>query len=308
MVRRQYPKGTLTLFSGTRVDELSAGSDLFDERVDIYGPDAGATVRKCVESDAFDWVINLENSPLAQVLAGVLAGAEGAVTGPCVGADGRGTMPYEDTPQGRLLEDKEWISAELTSRYPFLRSGFIGEIFARTAYLEGEVPRYKLVEADPGDVPETLIATAASLSSKLWPVEKWAELVRRLAAEGGRVGLLGAKPSDQKKFWKGSDDESEILAQSPLEDLRGTLTLPQVVGAVRKARQVVTLDNGILHLACATETPTVGLFRNGIHRLWAPPVANLRVVEPGAGRSVADLTVDEIVQVLKNFQPPLTYF
>ena len=58
--------------------------------------------------------------------------------------------------------------------------------------------------------------------------------------------------------------------------MRGRITLPQVAGAIAKAKAVVSLDNGILHLACSTATPTVGLYRNGIHRLWAPPRCRLK--------------------------------
>lgn len=308
MIRRQYEGCELVLFCGNRVGELSGPSPLFDSVVDIYGPEPGAVMAAVLKGQPFDWVLNMEKSPLAMTLAGVLARGGGCVTGPCVNADGRGEMKYEDTPQGALLEDKEWMSPEITSKYPFLDTGFIGEIFARTAYLEGPVPEYALEKADPGEVPDVLIATAASLSSKLWPVENWARMVSDLSAEGWTVGLLGAKPSDQAKFWQGSDDESRILELSPLQDLRGKLSLPQVVGALDKAKLVVTIDNGVLHLACATQTPVVGLFRHGIHRLWAPPAANLRVVEPGLGREVQQIAPSEVWSAIKNFQMPLTYF
>lgn len=67
------------------------------------------------------------------------------------------------------------------------------------------------------------------------------------------------------------------------------MTLPQVVGAIEGARLVVSIDNGIVHLACATDTPVVGLYRHGIHRLWAPPSANVRIVEPGSGGRVEQI-------------------
>ena len=308
MIRRQYEGCRLVLFCGGRVSELSGPSDLFDEVVDLYGPSPVTVMRDASTGDAFDWVLNMERSPLAMSVAAVLAGEEGCVTGPCVGDGGRGELAVEDTVEGQLLADKEWINPGITEKYSFLNSGFIGEIFARTAYLEGPVPPYRLAQDDPGEVPDVLIATAASLSSKLWPVENWARIVSDLAAEGLTVGLLGAKPSDQAKFWKGSDDESRILELSPLQDLRGKFSLPQVVGALDRAKLVVTIDNGILHLACATKTPTVGLFRNGIHRLWAPPVPNLQIVEPGVGREVSQLSPSEIWGAIKNFQMPLTYF
>jgi ADP-heptose:LPS heptosyltransferase len=61
---------------------------------------------------------------------------------------------------------------------------------------------------------------------------------------------------------------------------------------------VITIDNGILHLAAATGTPTVGLFRHGIHRLWAPPFANLTVLTPGEKKAVAEIPVQVVQEAI----------
>ena len=83
------------------------------------------------------------------------------------------------------------------------------------------------------------------------------------------------------------------------EDMRGVLTLPQVAGALANAKSVVSLDNGILHLACSTETPTVGLYRNGIHRLWAPPSPSLKVIEPGEGATVDSISLKAVIEAVQ---------
>jgi len=117
------------------------------------------------------------------------------------------------------------------------------------------------------------------------------EAVTQLRKRGLSVGLLGAKPSTQKGFWKGSSAEDDLVDAGLVEDLRGRYSLPQVAGVLASARQVLTLDNGIMHLAAATDTPTVGLFRRGIHRLWTPPNGNVAVVLP-PGDTVEDIEVD----------------
>jgi hypothetical protein len=38
----------------------------------------------------------------------------------------------------------------------------------------------------------------------------------------------------------------------------------------------------------------VGIYRYGIHRLWAPPSANLRIVEPGSGGRVEQILADSV--------------
>ena len=152
------------------------------------------------------------------------------------------------------------------------------------------------------EVPDVLIATTASLDDKLWPQEKWCDTLGAVIAAGHSVGLLGAPPKDQGKYWKGADEESRLI-EIGIEDLRGQFTLPEVVGALDAARAILTIDNGILHMACATDTPVVGLYRNGIHRLWAPPKSNLQVVEPGEGGAVAEVDSgsiqEKILKILK---------
>lgn len=299
MLRAKYPEGVIHYFGGTRTTELSERAPWFDVSVSFYGSEPRALISGLARAAAYDLVINVENSPWASCLAAILAGQDGFVCGPCLSDDGRAEMPYGVDLRGELWRDTEWLARSICATYPFLATGFIGEIFVRLAYLDGPVPRYSLPADDPGrPVPDVLISTAASLSKKLWPPEKWVRLLQELRQRGLTIGLVGAKPMDQSKFWQGAGDEQRIITDGGAEDLRGVMSLPQVVGALSQCRQVVTIDNGVLHLACATETPVVGLFRNGIHRLWAPPSPNLTVLEPGEGNDVASLSVEQVLESL----------
>jgi heptosyltransferase III len=286
--------GRIDLYCGARVAELADPSQLIDRHVRLYG----APPRDVQVGDAPNLVVNLEATAGARAVAAMLCGPETAAVGPCLDAEGRGDLPFAADNRGRLAADPAWVAEGLIQRYPFLKSPWIAEVFCRLAYLDGHVPGYSLVRADPARVvPDVLLATAASLGEKLWPIERWIELASRLVDRGLTVGLVGAKPSDQGRYWQGASDEDRLVASS-VEDLRGVWTLPQVVGALAAARQVVTLDNGILHLACSTATPVIGLFRHGIHRLWAPPVPNLVVLTPGEGRPVGEISVDTVMSAL----------
>lgn len=287
MLRAKYPSAALHYFSGKRVEEFWSRDPNIDFGYDVI---RDASLRASFSDIGFDLIINIESGDVAREFAAVLGAGGGFVCGPAEG------LPYPDDDRGDLWRDREWISADVVERFPFLPSPFIGDMFCRLAYLDGPIPLYQVPqEPAPFDVPDVLIATAASLPEKLWPVEKWIEAIRRFRAQGLSVGLIGAKPTVQKEFWQGGSGEEEIVASGLVEDLRGMLTLPQVVGALGKAKQVLTLDNGILHLAVAAGTPTTGLYRFGIHRLWAPPSKNLRVVTPGEGHDVAEIAVDEVV-------------
>lgn len=299
LLRTERRPSKLTFFGGTRTRELQDASDLFDESVMLHGAST-RDVRTLLEREGtFDLIVNLESTPYSKTVVGLLAGEGGFVAGPCIGLGGRGELPFSDDARGDLWRDKQWIAADVTKRYPFLRSGFIAEIFARLCHLEGELPAYRLPVAPSGrSVPDVLIATAASLPEKLWPIEHWRLTLLALRDRKVSVGLIGAPPKQQAHHWQGASVEDQLVHEDLVLDLRGAFTLPQVVGALGAAKALLTLDNGILHLAAATTTPIVGLYRHGIHRLWAPPVPNLTVLTAGEGSTVADISPDQVLAAM----------
>jgi heptosyltransferase-3 len=298
MLRYKWEPCTIHYFGGTRTHELQAESDLFESFTDLHGSPFRESAAEIMRSPAFDLVINMEQQPIARGCAALLAGEETYVVGPCFNSNGRGDLPYADDEVGRLAQDKDWLAVDTPAKYSFLSTGFIGEIFCRLAYLEGPIPTYRVPSVDPEhEIPDVLIATAASLTDKLWPIDKWITICDSLRSRGLSIGLLGAKPSEQGKHWHGADEETALVA-SGIDDLRGRFTLPQVVGALERANAVLTIDNGILHLAAAAGTKTVGLFRHGIHRLWAPPFANLEALTPGEGRPVSEISVESVSEAM----------
>ncbi|MDX2066645.1 MAG: glycosyltransferase family 9 protein [Fimbriimonadaceae bacterium] len=301
-VRRAFPASELVYFSGPRTEELAA----HDASITRFERFLGVAPFSWARPDrGFDWVINVEHSAWASAVAAMLSSPDGCVTGPCLDAEGRGAMPFESNARGDLWRDTGWITEDLTERYPFLASGFISEIFCRLAYLEGELPAYRTASAEYpqerlGELPDTLIAMSASLPEKLWPLEKWREALREWNRAGHTVGLLGAKPAAQGRYWQGQAAEDAVVAEGLARDLRGQLTLPEVAGALGAARHVLSLDNGIMHLAVAQGTPVTALFRRGIHRLWTPPFGSVRVLLPEADEPVASIPAVRVIEAMAN--------
>jgi hypothetical protein len=299
MLRAKHPGAELVYFSGTRSAELWRGDESISSGFSFLGAEPRIAVAHVLAMPTFDWVINVESNDWARMLVPILAGPEGRVTGPCIDAESRGRFPFEWNLRGTLWEDREWISESLPMDYPFLQTGFIGELFCRLAYCDGDVPRYKVHSEDPGrELPDVLIAMSASLPEKLWPVSSWVELLNDLKARGVTVGLLGAKPKSQGQYWKGLSDEDAVVSAGLVADLRGMLTLPQVAGALSRVKAVFTLDNGIMHLASAFDQPVVALFRHGIHRLWTPPYGNVVPLVSTAEGTVADIPVSTAKEAL----------
>jgi len=299
MLRAQIGPSLIHLYSGPRTSELQSKCELIDGCFEFLGHPCGETLARF--ANKYDLVVNVERTPMAMFLATFLAEGRGLVCGPAIDPEGRGELPFLDDLEGRLWQDPQWTAPDLASRYPFLETPFIGEIFCRLCYLKGPVPSYRVpIDVPAQDSPEVLISTAASLPEKLWTVDKWASLIHWLNGQGLAVGLLGAKPSVQARHWRGSDEEERILAETRLIDLRGAFPLPQVVGLMTKCRLVVTVDNGIMHLAAASGRPAVALFRHGIHRLWLPPTGTVDPVTPEPGAPVATIPLPAVQEAISH--------
>lgn len=284
------------LLSGPRIREFAQLSPWIEASVDVMGSPM-AEAWHDLPLGRYGLVMNLEHAPWAMVVCGALAEGGALAAGPCAGPEGRGELSYPDDARGDLWRDREWATANLKDRYPFLETGHISELFVRLLYLEGPIPGYSFPSSEPKlPLPPALVALSASLPSKLWPIEHWIEMCRALASKHGSVGLVGAARKAQGQFYRGASDEDRLVEDAGVVDLRGRLTLPEVVGALASAAQVVTLDNGILHLAAAGPAPVVGLFRPGIVHLWCPRRPGLEALVPGAGGAVADIRVEEVMR------------
>ena len=303
MLKEQFKPGTLHYYGGIRTKELWATDPLIDRGFAFHGGSPWESVSEWWQGSQpkpYDLIVNVENHPWAKAFASLISQDRGFLCGPALRDDARADLPFAEDERGHLWEDKRWIAGDIVSKYPFLDSGFIGEIFARLCYLSGPLPAYRIQRDEPPfAMPDVLIATTASLQEKLWPFEKWRAALEWLRAKGVSVGLLGAPPKAQQQYWTGSDAESQLVAAGLAEDLRGKLTLTEVAGALERAKAVLSLDNGILHLAASTDTPVVDLFRHGIHRLWAPPFGKLTIVTPGEARAVAELKVEHVTEALE---------
>lgn len=92
-------------------------------------------------------------------------------------------------------------------------------------------------------------------ATKRWPVERFASLGRRLAAErGARIVLVGGSQD--------KDLASQVAtACGPAAiDLTGATTLPELIALMPRLSLFVTNDSGPMHIATASGVPTVAIF------------------------------------------------
>jgi hypothetical protein len=127
--------------------------------------------------------------------------------------------------------------------------------------------------ADPyeeiADLPERYVVlhTAKTWNSRTWPQEKWEELAAELRKAGVVVVSVGKTNNSAPDVRKPVFDVDVDL------DLTDKLSLSQCWHVLDRARIVVTMDSGILHLAGTTDTHIIQL-GSSIHPYYRAPYRN----------------------------------
>jgi heptosyltransferase II len=114
---------------------------------------------------------------------------------------------------------------------------------------------------DADNRPVVALAPGAVGPSKRWPSAAYAELSRRLIAEGVAVWVLGGP--DEKVL------AGEIVGDTAARDLTGH-DLRDAILALAAASAAVSNDSGLLHVAAALGTPAIGIFGPTSPWHWAP--------------------------------------
>ena len=90
--------------------------------------------------------------------------------------------------------------------------------------------------------------------AKQWPESYFAELGRRLVAQGKQVWILGS-PADEQTGAIISDGIGDGCT-----DLSGKTTLPDAIDLLALCESVVTNDSGLMHIAAAVGTPVTAIY------------------------------------------------
>ena len=118
--------------------------------------------------------------------------------------------------------------------------------------------------------PVLAIGPAANWRGKEWRAERFAELALRLTAAGGplsgfRVAVLAALNEREQA--------EPLLAAIPADrriDLVGRIDLLTAAAVLRRSAIFIGNDTGLMHIAAAANTPTLGLFGPSPVTQYAP--------------------------------------
>jgi heptosyltransferase-2 len=145
--------------------------------------------------------------------------------------------------------------------------------------------------ADPSNVL-VAIHPGASVPEKRWPIERFAEVARDLAARPN-VDVLG--------FIEPEGYGSAIAAVDGV--IPAQVELRQMIALLSRTDLLVCNDSGPMHIAGALGVPTVAIFGSGINRQFAPLGDQHELVTAGLGlgpardRAVAPGPYDDVSEV-----------
>lgn len=151
---------------------------------------------------------------------------------------------------------------------------------ARTLKLEGDPPAPHLyispevqALADDllvGDGPILAMGPASNWIGKVWPIERFTQTAAQLLDKdgplaGGRLLILGG-PEDTRMV----EELRMASARGRTIDLTGKVDLLTAYACLRRARLFIGNDSGLMHIAAAAGTPTIGLFGPSDERRYGP--------------------------------------
>ncbi len=135
----------------------------------------------------------------------------------------------------------------------------------------------------PGE-PFVGLGPTANWPAKMWPAERFVALAAGLAGRlpGVRFAVFGGPGVAERAA------AARVIAElSGAVDLVGMLTLPQAAACLERCVLFVGNDSGLMHLAAASGTPTLGLFGPTPASEYAPAgrIASAVLADGEPGRS-----------------------
>jgi len=140
-----------------------------------------------------------------------------------------------------------------------------------------DLPRPPVTSPAPGAV---VLHPGAASESRRWPVQRWAQVARALAADGQRVVISGAPVEAPLTV-----EVARRARLLPEASLAGHTSVLELAALVAEAATVVCGDTGVAHLATAYRTPSVLLFGPTPPALWGPPPDRRQHTVLWAGRT-----------------------
>jgi ADP-heptose:LPS heptosyltransferase len=260
-LRRRYPAHRVALAASAALDPLARATGAVDETLPTTGPD----VLFWADRPAPDIAVNLHG------------------VGPQSHRALDGTRPRQRIGlRAPGWDGPDW--ADIARVHPHERERWcaVVEAFGVCA----DPTDFTLDGRAPGAGGHVVVHPGAAFGAKRWPVDRFALVAARLAAEGHRVVVTGSREEVSL-----ARDVAQRAGLAADRVLAGRTDIAGLVDVVARAAAVVCGDTGIAHVATALRTPSVVL--TDADRRRGDPFAD----DPDP--ALLGVDVDEVTHVLK---------
>ena len=251
--RRAWPDAFIAIVGKSHNRDLLAGCSDFDEfyvcdidPFSLRGRSAVKELQRWITAGNFDTSIILLGDQYAHLLAKagipVRVGVKGTLMEKCL------THVYD------IGSPRTWGVNERLNALRVLGVEPQG-VYARLSVDESALTNFDAKVAPLGlkaNVPYFVIHPFGSTPRQRWDIDRTGTLAAHIFEEFGRISVLIGGPETMgiQKFDK------------HLIDMRGSLTLPELLALIARSHRVITTDSGPFHIAGSLGKKIIGLFRS----------------------------------------------
>ncbi len=131
----------------------------------------------------------------------------------------------------------------------------IKTFFPISDHAERSLENLLMFHGVPQDLSWIVLNPSASDVTKMWPAERFAELVTRLQKEKPRVFLAIGTAKDRPVV-----EKLKKNTQVPIFDLSGRLSLGMLGALLKRSDLLISNDSGPVHIATAVGKPVISIF------------------------------------------------
>ena len=281
-LRTQWPAAYIEIWGYPHIAELAVVTGLAQTVVSLdraemarfFVPEPQFTDVQVAAVRSFDLVFNYLHDPVGQVRSNLLlAGAKQVLSGSPIIKHSH-AVPF-------LLEPLQALAIYETNILPILDFPEALRVLARER-LHARGVQGRPVAIHPG----------SGSPQKNWPVERYAEIIRRLRNENREVVVIIGEADNEAA--------NNLASMVPAPAFLEGLTLPELGATLAECVAFLGNDSGITHLAAAVGLPVTVLFGPSDPDTWGPRGrGGVRVLRAPEGE-LERLTVTAVWTALEN--------
>ena len=283
-IRQAHPKAKITLLTTQPFEALAKTSPFFNA-VEADGRPAGPTgwlaLAARLRRARYDRVYDLQNDATSNLIFQSLRPFAPEWSGVAMGA----ALPHRNRERDRMhplerhaeqLRDAG-VWPDAPTRPLSAPPPDISWILARSAH-----PRS--ISSAAGQRPLVMVSPGAGKPETGWPIERYAELSRRLQDAGFDIVVIGNLQESALAH--------AIQRQAPrARDLTGRTDFAQIAALGARAALAIGNDTGVMHLIAAAGAPTITLFSGASDPATSGPRGHVTILQAPA---LKDLSVDTV--------------